>query len=57
MNALPQKLTSIASALLLGVALTGMSAMTHAQNTNPSEPVSIIAQWDKTFPGVQGPMM
>ena len=30
MNALPQKLTSIASALLLGVALTGMSAMTHA---------------------------
>ncbi len=50
MNALPQKLTSIASTLLLGVALTGMSAMTHAQNANPSEPVSIIAQWDKTFP-------
>ena len=41
MNALPQKLTSIASALLLGVALTGMSAMTHAQNANPSEPLAI----------------
>lgn len=50
MNILPKKLTTIASALLLGAALTGTSAMTYAQNINPNEPVSIVAEWDKTFP-------
>lgn len=50
MNILPKKLTTIASALLLGAALTGTSAMTYAQNINPNEPVSIVAKWDKTFP-------
>jgi len=49
MNILHKKLTRIASALLLGAALTGTSAMAYAQNTNPNEPVSMIAQWDKTF--------
>ena len=31
MNVLPKKLTAIASALLLGAALTGVSTMSHAQ--------------------------
>ena len=50
MNVLPKKLTIIASTLLLGMALASTSAMTYAQNINPNEPVSVIAQWDKTFP-------
>ncbi|MGN5287759.1 alpha/beta hydrolase [Aeromonas sp. 11P] len=49
MNVLPKKLTAIASALLLGTALTGVSTLSHAQTTNPTEPVSMITQWDKTF--------
>ncbi|MFM5191385.1 alpha/beta hydrolase [Aeromonas media] len=49
MNVLPKKLTVIASALLLGAALTGVSTMSHAQNTHPTEPVSMVTQWDKTF--------
>ncbi|GKW42185.1 hypothetical protein KP17_11870 [Pectobacterium parvum] len=49
MNVLPKKLTVIASALLLSVALTGVSTMTYAQNTNPNQPVSMVTQWDKTF--------
>ncbi|MGN4934651.1 alpha/beta hydrolase [Aeromonas rivipollensis] len=49
MNVLPKKLTAIASALLLGAALTGVSTMSHAQNTHPTEPVSMVTQWDKTF--------
>ncbi|WP_224555199.1 alpha/beta hydrolase [Pectobacterium versatile] len=49
MNVLPKKLTAIASALLLSVALTGVSTMTYAQNSNPNEPVSMVTQWDKTF--------
>jgi len=49
MNVLPKKLTAIASALLLGAALTGVSTMSDAQTTNPTEPVSMVTQWDKTF--------
>ncbi|WP_259236010.1 alpha/beta hydrolase [Aeromonas sp. BIGb0445] len=49
MNVLPKKLTAIASALLLGAALTGVSTMSHADTTNPTEPVSMVTQWDKTF--------
>mgnify|MGYP003434402166 FL=1 len=49
MNVLPKKLTAIASALLLGAALTGVSTMSHAQNTHPTEPVSMVTLWDKTF--------
>ena len=49
MNVLPKKLTAIASALLLGAALTGVSTMSDAQTINPTEPVSMVTQWDKTF--------
>lgn len=49
MNILPKKLTVIASALLLGTALSGASTMSYAQNANPNTPVSMLAQWDKTF--------
>ena len=49
MNVIPKKLTAIASALLLGAALTGVSTMSHAQTANPTEPVSMVTQWDKTF--------
>ncbi|MCF5850214.1 alpha/beta hydrolase [Aeromonas veronii] len=49
MNVLPKKLTAIASPLLLGAALTGVSTLSHAQTTNPTEPVSMVTQWDKTF--------
>ncbi|MCF5760082.1 alpha/beta hydrolase [Aeromonas veronii] len=49
MNVLPKKLTAIASTLLLGAALTGVSTLCHAQTTNPTEPVSMVTQWDKTF--------
>lgn len=49
MNILPKKLTAIASTLLLGAALTGVSTLSHAQTTNPTEPVSMVTQWDKTF--------
>lgn len=49
MNVLPKKLTAIASTLLLGAALTGVSTLSHAQTTNPTEPVSMVTEWDKTF--------
>ncbi|QHB82416.1 alpha/beta hydrolase [Aeromonas veronii] len=49
MNVLPKKLTAIASTLLLGAALTGVPTLSHAQTTNPTEPVSMVTQWDKTF--------
>ncbi|UBR47272.1 alpha/beta hydrolase [Aeromonas veronii] len=49
MNVLPKKLTAIASTLLLGATLTGVSTLSHAQTTNPTEPVSMVTQWDKTF--------
>lgn len=49
MNVLPKKLTAIASTLLLGAVLTGVSTLSHAQTTNPTEPVSMVTQWDKTF--------
>ncbi|HHQ4675147.1 TPA: alpha/beta hydrolase [Aeromonas veronii] len=49
MSVLPKKLTAIASTLLLGTALTGVSTLSHAQTTNPTEPASMVTQWDKTF--------
>lgn len=49
MNVLPKKLSTIASALLLGAALTGVSTMSHAQPIDPTAPVSMVTQWDKTF--------
>ena len=49
MNVLPKKLTAIASTLLLGTSLTGVSTLSHARTTNPTEPVSMVTQWDKTF--------
>ncbi|MFM5786338.1 alpha/beta hydrolase [Aeromonas veronii] len=49
MNVLPKKLTAIASTLLLSAALTGVSTLSHAQTTNPTEHVSMVTQWDKTF--------
>lgn len=49
MRVLPKKLTTIVSAILLSTALTGISTMTYAENTNPNEPVSMVANWDKTF--------
>ncbi|HHQ4901783.1 TPA: alpha/beta hydrolase [Aeromonas veronii] len=49
MNVLPKKLTAIASTLLLGAALTGVSTLSHAQTIKPTEPVSMVTQWDKTF--------
>lgn len=49
MNVIPNKLTTLVSALLLGAALTGVSTMSHAQTTSPTEPVSMLTQWDKTF--------
>lgn len=49
MNVLPKKLSAIASALLLGAALTGVSTMSHAQSVDPTAPVSMVTEWDKTF--------
>lgn len=49
MNVLPKKLSAIASALLLGAALTGVSAMSHAQSADPTAAVSMVTEWDKTF--------
>jgi fermentation-respiration switch protein FrsA (DUF1100 family) len=50
MHFLSKKLTSITLPLLLSAALLGVSSMTYAHNTNPDEPVSTVAEWDKTFP-------
>lgn len=49
MRVLPKKLTTIVPAILLSTALTGISTMTYAENTHPNEPVSMVANWDKTF--------
>ena len=49
MNVIPKKLIAIASSLLLRAALTGVSTMSHAQTANPTEPVSMVTLWDKTF--------
>lgn len=50
MNFFSKKFTNVASTLLLSTALTGVSAMTYAQNINSNEPVSMVTKWDKTFP-------
>jgi fermentation-respiration switch protein FrsA (DUF1100 family) len=50
MTILPKKASIFVTTLALGVALTGVSMTSHAQDINPNEPVSMVAQWDKTFP-------
>jgi len=50
MNTIHKKLTTVASTLLLSVALTGASSMTYAQTMSPNDPVSMVTEWDKTFP-------
>lgn len=49
MKTLPKTLKTAATALLLGAALTGVSAMSYAQSANPTEPMSMVTEWDKTF--------
>jgi len=49
MNFLSKNLKTIGSNLLLSATLTGVSAMTFAQNTNPNDAVSTVEKWDKTF--------
>lgn len=49
MSFFSKKLTRVASTLLLSTILTGVSTMTFAQNTNPNDPLSTVAKWDKTF--------
>lgn len=50
MTILPHKLTAIASHLLLGAALTGISTMSNAQTAPaPTDPVSMVSEWDKIF--------
>ncbi len=50
MTFLTDKCSRLVTSLVLGTALTGASMMSHAQNTNPNEPVSMVTEWDKTFP-------
>ncbi len=50
MKFIRKKLTIVASTLLLSTALIGVSTVTHAQNINPNDPVSMVTTWDKTFP-------
>ncbi len=50
MKALPRSFNTLATALLLGAALTGASAMTYAQTADPTAAVSMVAEWDKIFP-------
>ena len=45
-----KKIAPVASVLMLGATLTGTSTMTYAQNSNPYEPMSLVTEWDKTFP-------
>lgn len=50
MKPLAKKFIPIFTSLMLGMALSGVTTMTMAQNTNPNLPVSMLSQWDKTFP-------
>lgn len=45
MNVLPKKLSAIASALLLGAALTGVSTMSHAQSVRSHSPRLMVTEW------------
>ncbi|MCU5774395.1 alpha/beta hydrolase [Erwiniaceae bacterium BAC15a-03b] len=36
-------------AMLLCASLSGVTAMSHADTTNPNAPVSVVKKWDKTF--------
>lgn len=50
MTSISKKILPIITSLMLGTTLTGATTMAMAQNTNPNLPVSMITQWDKTFP-------
>lgn len=50
MKFIRKKLTTVVSTLLLSTALIGASTVTYAQNINPTDPVSMVTAWDKTFP-------
>lgn len=50
MKPLAKKFIPIVTSLILGTALSGVTTMTMAQNTNPNLPISMLSQWDKTFP-------
>lgn len=50
MKSISKKFIPIFTSLMLGTALSGVTTMTIAQNTNPNLPVSMLSQWDKTFP-------
>lgn len=50
MTFLRRRFTHYATSFVLGAALTGASMMASAQATNPNDPVSMVTQWDKTFP-------
>lgn len=45
-NFTPRKLTA---AMLLCTALSGVTSMSNAAPANPTDPVSVIDKWDKTF--------
>ena len=50
MNQIHKNIRTIASTFLLSIALTGAPTMTYAENVNPNDPVSLVTEWDKTFP-------
>ncbi|WP_372378077.1 alpha/beta hydrolase [Vibrio natriegens] len=53
MNAFLRKLITVATIPVLGMALSGVSTMTYANNSNPNLPLSLTTEWDKTFPESQ----
>lgn len=50
MKLIKQHLLPLATSIVLGSAITGASTMSFAENRNPNTPVSMISEWDKTFP-------
>lgn len=49
MTYLPKSLSTFTTALLLGLSLSSISTLSHAENVNPNEPISMVTEWDKTF--------
>ncbi|MEX9252418.1 alpha/beta hydrolase [Pseudenterobacter timonensis] len=50
MNGFTRKLTAAIPSLLLCASLSGVPTMSYAETTNPNAPVSMVNEWDKTFP-------
>ncbi|MEH8827790.1 alpha/beta hydrolase, partial [Klebsiella quasipneumoniae] len=50
MTVFSKKMTATIPAMLLCALLSGATTMSYADTTNPNAPVSLIEQWDKTFP-------